>query len=350
MNYYEKLLYIREIKEKLIDDESKAIFDAKIDYMVTGNEESFVKEIWPFLNNMCCPDLSSHAMTGRNIVIFGSGHDGILTKKVLELCGYCITCFCDSDRDKEGKAIEGLMVISPEQLAERYKDCLVVLGSRVYLEEMYQQLVQMNFPTENIVLPEHRILLGCNRMQYFDVFGCGENEVFLDAGAYNGDTTKDFMAWTGGRYKKAIVLEPLEEQFEHIRNRSESEGWNNIELYKNAAWNCKESLNFEVGGAGSHIVKEKAGLCVEGMDIDSIVNNEKVTYIKMDIEGSELQALEGARKTIRTSMPRLAVCVYHKQQDIIDIPLKILSLMPDYKFYLRHYCTNSWETVLYATV
>lgn len=68
----------------------------------------------------------------------------------------------------------------------------------------------------------------------------------------------------------------------------------------------------------------------------------------MDIEGSELKALEGARNIIEKYIPRLAVCIYHKPEDIILIEEYLLNLNPDYHFYIRHYASNMWETVLYA--
>jgi hypothetical protein len=69
----------------------------------------------------------------------------------------------------------------------------------------------------------------------------------------------------------------------------------------------------------------------------------------MDIEGSEIEALKGAAYTIKTKKPRIAVSVYHKPEDIINIPLFLQELMPEYKFYLRHDClVNLTETVLYA--
>lgn len=70
----------------------------------------------------------------------------------------------------------------------------------------------------------------------------------------------------------------------------------------------------------------------------------------MDIEGAELKALEGARNTIIINHPRLAVCIYHKALDVVDIASYLLELVPEYKFYIRQYASNMWETVLYAVI
>ena len=68
----------------------------------------------------------------------------------------------------------------------------------------------------------------------------------------------------------------------------------------------------------------------------------------MDIEGSEGKALLGARKTITENKPKLAICVYHKPEDIIELPQIVLDMNPNYKLYLRHYSYTDTETVLYA--
>lgn len=89
------------------------------------------------------------------------------------------------------------------------------------------------------------------------------------------------------------------------------------------------------------------GVLIEAKTIDSLID-EKVTYLKMDIEGTELKALLGAKETILRSKPKLAICVYHKPEDLIEIPLLLKGLVSDYRFFLRHYSNNDSETVLYA--
>jgi hypothetical protein len=85
----------------------------------------------------------------------------------------------------------------------------------------------------------------------------------------------------------------------------------------------------------------------EVVDLDSAVD-APVTFLKMDIEGAEQSALRGAEKTIKKHRPILAVCVYHKVEDIWEIPTYIHNIMPDYKLYLRHYTHSATETVCYG--
>ena len=85
------------------------------------------------------------------------------------------------------------------------------------------------------------------------------------------------------------------------------------------------------------------------VSLDSCIT-DKVTFIKMDIEGAELNALKGSREIIKKYKPRLAVSVYHKKEDLIEIPLYIKELVPEYKLYIRHYSNAAIETVLYAVV
>ena len=87
---------------------------------------------------------------------------------------------------------------------------------------------------------------------------------------------------------------------------------------------------------------------IEVVKLDELLDGEKVTFIKMDIEGAEYAALKGAEKIIREQRPRLAISIYHKPSDIVEIPKLLLEYKDDYKFYLRHYSLIGNETVLYA--
>lgn len=75
---------------------------------------------------------------------------------------------------------------------------------------------------------------------------------------------------------------------------------------------------------------------------------EDGAFIKMDIEGAEKEALEGAERTVIKYRPKLAISVYHKPEDIVEVPEIILSYGLDYQFYLRHYSLAAFDTVLYA--
>lgn len=90
------------------------------------------------------------------------------------------------------------------------------------------------------------------------------------------------------------------------------------------------------------------GVTVQAESIDNVLRGEKATFIKMDLEGAELMALEGAAFTIKKYKPRLAICIYHNPMDIYRIPLLLMSYRDDYVFYIRHYTTCIYETVLYA--
>ena len=100
---------------------------------------------------------------------------------------------------------------------------------------------------------------------------------------------------------------------------------------------------------GSRVMRSgREGVPVNGERIDDIVNAEGATFIKLDVEGAEIEALQGASETIQKCHPKLAICIYHKSTDILDLGKYILSLNPEYKMAIRHYTLTNCETVLYA--
>jgi len=195
---------------------------------------------------------------------------------------------------------------------------------------------------------------GTPQDQYFpkDIVQLSEEEVFIDCGAYNGDTIAKFRQSSRDRYKKIVAFEPLEEQAQKILAQNNPR----CEVLPYGAWNEKGEQIFylsdmcsKVGSLvkGDETPAEKTTIQLE--KIDNLETCSQMTFLKMDIEGAELNALKGAEQTIRRQRPKLAICIYHSNEDMLEIPLWVASLDMGYKLYVRHHEKYSLaDTVLYA--
>ncbi len=306
--------------------------------------------------------------------------------------------FCDNNPGKWGTIIEGVPVISFDELKKQYSDCEILITSLTYHDEILHQLNENNLRVKigigmevlwneeyhnyfNLVR-NHRELFSqvysllsdeyskkifyhkinycitantkyltpvqSKTGKYFDseIITLSQNEVFIDGGAYMGDTAEEFLKQTGGVFKKVYSFEPEESKHKEFLKRIAAV--KNIELLPYGLWSKKEIMRFDSGNASSSALNENGNLEVAVTSIDEVLGSAPATFIKMDIEGAEFEALLGAEKTIKNYRPKLAICVYHKPLDIVKIPLYIKNLVPEYKLYLRHYSDSSSETVLYA--
>lgn len=109
---------------------------------------------------------------------------------------------------------------------------------------------------------------------------------------------------------------------------------------------CRQSKTAFGGGQKDNEAEKVFETCM----LDDVFEDTKIDFIKMDIEGAEYAALTGAERCIRRNHPILAVCVYHKKDDLFTIPKLILQFNGNYKLYLRHYSDNQTETVIYACI
>lgn len=348
MSCLEKL---NRVYNALQDDESREIFKARLSFVFNRNQDMYEDKMQQMYDDWQCSELDEclAKTEAEGIVLFGCGYDGKIIKEQLSGWGYSVNAFCDNDSQKWGRICEGIDVISPEDLIQIYKNCVVVISSSSCGKEIFEQLKQIQFPTEQIVLPDYKNLVAFRGVQYFDVFDAGEQELYIDCGGFDGETVLDFCKWANGHYQEIYVMEPMKAMSELIEEKCKKADMKKISVISGAAWNKKEKLYFDDCGAGS-CQSDGGKIGVEGIDIDSFAKEKKVTLIKMDIEGSELKALEGASETIKRNKPRLAICIYHKAEDIYEIGDYLLSLVPEYKFKIRHYASNMWETVLYAEV
>lgn len=187
--------------------------------------------------------------------------------------------------------------------------------------------------------------------RYLDTVKPMAGDIVLDIGAYVGDTTLWFV--------KQVSPNGLVYAFEPDSNNF-SKLLHNISLNKvasvipvNLAFSDTEGIkNFVGGGEGATIASSGEGKQTEVTTVDSFVTKNmipKIDFIKMDVEGHEMNILRGAAATIKTFSPKMAISVYHRGDDLVVIPQYLLSLNSGYKFYLRH-CTPIWgDTVLYGT-
>ena len=176
-----------------------------------------------------------------------------------------------------------------------------------------------------------------------------EKEVFIDCGAYNGDTILQFAAFTDKNYRKIYAFEPISENISELKKNVKC--LTNVEIINKGTWKEDDNLSFEKKDDGSHIVQDNGKDTVQVTAIDNVIKDECVTFIKMDIEGSELESLQGASRVIQRDMPKLAICCYHKKNDIIDLYnyiRKFENYNYKYNIYLRHHSNGTCETVLYA--
>lgn len=186
--------------------------------------------------------------------------------------------------------------------------------------------------------------------QYFDktIVSCNSDEVFVDCGGFIGDTTEDFISLYKN-YKKIYVYEPSEDNISTCRENLKQ--YSNVEVSQCGVGEKQEKLIISGSGSSSSFVGTEEtddSDTVEIISLDKRIE-EKVTFIKMDIEGFEIPAIIGAKHHIKNDSPKLAICTYHIISDMWEIPKLIDFINPNYKFYFRHYMkTQNWETVVYA--
>lgn len=171
-----------------------------------------------------------------------------------------------------------------------------------------------------------------------------ENESFVDCGAFTGDTIQELLAKS--RPQKVFAFEPDEKNYQTlVKNFA---GNDNIVCLKLGAFSKKATLSFAGGNADASKIVDNGTIQIEVDSIDNVLNGEKATFIKMDIEGAELEALRGAQNTIRNCHPKLAISAYHKFEDLFTLPQYIYSLDNSYMFYLRRHSHLTHELVLYC--
>lgn len=198
-------------------------------------------------------------------------------------------------------------------------------------------------------MPPH---LSCEKIYFpIDLVNFSDDECFIDCGAFDGDSTNSFIRLCKNRFKNIWAIEPDPENYKRLLDR--------IKLYDEDVAQKVISLQAAIGSKRQIIAFNAAGTVdssivgagtykVQCVPLDELLDGYKPTYIKMDIEGAEPEALAGACRIIHNDKPVMAICLYHAQEHLWQIPLLIKAISNEYHFFLRRYSDECWELVLYA--
>ncbi len=335
------------------------------------------------------------SLQGRNVVLYGAGGIGYITSNILKdnACNVCY--FIDDDKTKQGTFINEIKVVTLEEISQNagftiliclpnpmnvynrilglgYKNVVyypVMMGERGFYD---MSLLQKNYDKietvynlladdfSKVVLTnilKHRITMDftylnnvISQKQYFpsDIFTLDDNECFVDGGAYNGETIIDFIDETNNSYKYIYGFEPDIQNYNKIKENLNYIDCNRIGLFNYGLYSISGEVGFNSHGNSASFISETGKDKVSLVKLDEVIGEYKPTYIKLDIEGAEEEALYGMKDTITKYHPKLAISIYHKAADLWELPLLILNLSASYKIYIRHYSNGLHETVCYA--
>jgi len=178
------------------------------------------------------------------------------------------------------------------------------------------------------------------------LFEFADNEVYVDGGSFDGDTIRSFIERVHGRFDAIYGFEPDPVTFAKLKKNFTDEP--RVHPFHAGLHSHAGTLRFRDDASRGAIFAEDGEIKMPVTTIDEVLGERRLTYVKMNIEGAEIDALKGGRNAIRKWQPRLAISAYHRASDLWRIPQLVSELVPDYRLYLRQHDGGIIETVLYA--
>ena len=179
-----------------------------------------------------------------------------------------------------------------------------------------------------------------------ELLALGPEEYYLDLGAYNGDTIEELGRMTSWQWQQVVAVEPDRRNCRKLRALAEELAQRGlaVEVHEGGIWDAAGELSFSDSGGRQSTFIGASKKVVPVTTIDIVASGRPISYIKMDVEGAEVQALTGGVRTITQYKPKLLVAAYHYDVDLFRLPQLIWQLVPDYKIYLRkHPYVPAWE-------
>jgi FkbM family methyltransferase len=167
----------------------------------------------------------------------------------------------------------------------------------------------------------------------------------VDGGAYNGDTYLELCGMT--EVERAYLFEPDTANFAQMI-RYISQTGRKVQCLPMGLADSYRILSFNAGSGEGASISETGTAHIAVAALDDVLAGHAVDFIKLDVEGMELKALQGGRKLIQRSRPVLALSLYHLPQDLWELPLALADLFEGYRFHVRQHWFNSFDSVLYG--
>ncbi len=327
-----------------------------------------------------------------NLVLYGAGEKGKSFFNENDLSNIQVMYYCDDDNNKWGKYLNGVKIISPRELCDVSLDIPVIITSRC-CDEIYERLSKLGIKhilhrfalnylfnvdklqkvyellydqlSKDVFLgllkyvftqnPDVFKEITSSEEQYFidDIFTFNGSECIIDGGAYIGDTIKSYLDVCEGKYEKIYSFEPDNVNYAKLSNMVLKLGdiAKNIETFNLGLYSKSGKVYFSNNHSSDSCIVESSAYYIDVTSIDDKFKNRKITMIKLDIEGAEVDAILGAEQVLKEQKPKLAICNYHLPSDLWEIILLILDFVPNYKIFMRHHDIRCWyETVIYAKI
>jgi len=185
----------------------------------------------------------------------------------------------------------------------------------------------------------------------------------INGGAFEGGFALTFIAYCNEKglpYSHLYSFEPDQKNFQQLEKHTD--GIKNVTNFCLGLWSHKTEIRFlssyKIEGSSARVVRESGDIevidprsgdmVINTVSLDEFLPDVDISFIKLDVEGAEIEAILGAKKIIQTYHPKLAISVYHKTNDLFEIPYLIHTICPSYKMYIRHLNDSFMGTVLFA--
>ncbi len=339
--------------ELLQDDLSRQIFIARKQYAETNECD----DLWRLIDHPAGFDETINKLKSANYILYGAGAVCKKLVSYLRAMGVIDNCLgiWDKNPDKANTVVNGVSVTLPNPTLD-FEYALPAVSEKFkpeLFEEILEYFKSIGITEERIIKPFFTIL--DHPDAYFDddiiKSRLGNNEVFIDGGCYDFWTSRRFIEICGSRNIRAIhAFEPDNKLFQVCKRNSSRFPF--AKCYQAGLWSDNTELHFRVSTpSGSLVVDNDSEMRLNVVALDKCLpKDETITFIKFDIEGSELEGLKGAAERIKCDKPKLAICIYHKPFDYIELLEHIHSLVPEYKMYIRIYAGGGGDTVLYCVI